>query len=114
MFYVGQKVVAIKNHSQMKFKKGDEFIVLGFIKPHCKCKPQLIDIGIYTKPGMSHCDKCNTSFFDNTATWWFSSKNFAPLEEYRESYSIAIQLVQEMEQVDKQKVFNPKKETIKN
>jgi hypothetical protein len=40
------------------------------------------------------------------------ARNFAPLESYRESYSIAIELVQQMEQVDKQKIFNPKKETV--
>lgn len=43
---------------------------------------------------------------------WFRASRFAPVETFRESYSIAIQLVQELEQVDKQKVFNPKKEPV--
>lgn len=107
MFYIGQKVVAIKDHSQGRFKEGDEFTVLNVMQAYCKCTPQMIDIGFGLK-GNLHCQKCNRDG-GHSNTHWFACQMFAPLESYRESFSIAMELVQEMEQVDKQKVFNPKK-----
>lgn len=112
MFYVGQKVVAIRDHSIGKYKKGDEFIVLNVKDCNCKCNYALIDIGFSAISIIDECNLCGLRKVNKDNIWWFGSKNFAPLESYRESYSIAIQLVQEMEQVDKQKVFNPKKETV--
>jgi len=111
MFYVGQKVVAIRDHSQKLFKKGQEFIVLNVKEPFCKCGIQQVDIGIPSPVCITICHDCCKEF-QNNGIAWFCNTSFAPLETYRESYSIAIELVQQMEQVDKQKIFNPKKETV--
>lgn len=108
MFYVGQKVVAIKNHSQGRFKKGDEFIVKNIMDNFCKCCDTIVDVGHSGIYGDIKCNTCGAigmaSFVD-----WYKSSCFAPLETYGETYSIAIQLIQELEQVDKQKIFNPEK-----
>lgn len=110
MFYIGQKIVAIRNHSQGVFKEGDEFTVLNVMEAYCKCTAQLVDIG-FSLQGRLYCNKCRLDGgYSNIH--FFGSENFAPLENYSNSFSIAMELVQEMEQVDKQKVFNPKKETV--
>lgn len=45
-FYVGQKVVAIRNHSQGRFKIGDTFTVLANITNTCCNIPYLVDVGL--------------------------------------------------------------------
>jgi len=113
MFYVGQKIVAIKDHSEFAFKKGDEFIVLDIKLTPC-CKEQILDIGKTKGSDYSYCVKCDNLYRDWSNVWAFKHYMFAPLEEYSDSMSIAMQLVQEIDQTDKQKVFNPKRETVEN
>lgn len=110
MFYIGQKIVAIRDHSAGLFKKGQEFTVLNLKESTCMCKDDLIDIGIKSPCGISYCRICEKETYSDI--WWIKSRCFAPLETYGESYSIAIELVQELQQVDKQKIYNPKKVEI--
>ena len=114
MFYIGQNVVAIRDHKFGLFKEGDKFTVLNIKKSFCGCCSQLIDIGKERKfdSDIFYCSICEKESAISGLIAWFGSYNFAPLETYRESYSIAIELVQELEQVDKQKIFNPKKVEI--
>lgn len=76
-FYVGQKVVAVTNHSQGKFKTGDEFTVLG-VMGAC-CIDWLIDVGVPTdKEGKCHvCE----STFENDGHHWFAHYCFAPKQQ---------------------------------
>jgi len=115
MFYVGQKVVAIKNHSEGVFKKGDTYVVEELIQ--CVCGILYLSIGIIFQTPMHlqkpKCTKCGHKYPPQKHLF-HDSKNFAPLEEYSDSMSIAMQLVQEIDQTDKQKIFNPKRETVKN
>lgn len=71
-FYIGQKIVAIKDQSQGIFKKGDEFTVLSIKK--C-CKYTLIDIGIKWGIQSTICN-CGNDYHGN----WFSDLSFAPIE----------------------------------
>jgi len=78
-FYVGQEVVAIKDHSQGRFKKGQEFVILG-IKKGCKHYPLLIDIGVKESVMYeSHCNECSHKIFDNIL--WFCASCFTPKQQ---------------------------------
>lgn len=70
-FYIGQKVVAIKDHSQGIFKKGDEFTVLGI--GEC-CNTGLVNINIECVSNLKcECGKIHIGS-------WFDSVCFAPIE----------------------------------
>lgn len=71
-FYIGQKIVAIKDHSQGIFKKGDEFVVLGLSE--C-CKRPLVNIIANTKKTKSECG-CGNIFLGH----WFYESMFLPIE----------------------------------
>lgn len=113
MFYVGQKVVKLESHRI--YKKGDTAIVTAMANcAHCGELHLSLDkdSGGTEEDSVIECTDCNKEIKSLPFNKWVSAARYwAPIEEYRESYSIAIQLVQEMEQVDKAKVVNPKKET---
>jgi len=109
MFYVGQKVVALRSHEESGLVKDNIYTISQTFT--CSCGKEFVAWGAKSNV---HKDICDVCYCDVPIYYEYFGgfKNFAPLESYRESYSIAIHLVQEMEQVDKQKVFNPKKETV--
>lgn len=84
-WYIGQEIVAIKNHVDGEFKIGDTFIVRGLRSSVCKCKSIDIDISKSPHPkykrGVARCSKCNTVFNDSDEIYWFSQYSFAPLDE---------------------------------
>jgi len=74
-FFVGQEVVAIKDHSQGNFKKGNEFVIRG-IKEDC-CLITL-DVGIKTDKTFMNCRFCgNRKENDN----YYDSNCFSPKQE---------------------------------
>lgn len=78
-FYVGQKVVATKNHPLGAFKKDDKFTILQISK---KCCSWNVTIGI-TMPNLtSECRKCGRIWFSD-GQWWFLSEWFAPIKEQK-------------------------------
>ena len=112
MFYIGQKVVCI-DPKIGELVKGREYIIDGIF--NCdKCGLIGISVGIISDNPSNHI-YCGNRGHARKATAheamyeYYRESRFAPIESYRESFSIAMELVQEMEQVDKQKVFNPKK-----
>lgn len=78
-FYIGQKIVAIKDHSQGKFKKGDEFTVFGFGNT-CSCGVICIDIGIKTVNSDLRCTTCGVVDTNLTGIHYFNETSFAPIE----------------------------------
>ena len=75
-FYIGQKVVAIKDHSQGMFKKGDEFTILDITKRCCR---SLVDIGIKSIYETAICIDCRT-VVKATPNALFTESCFAPIE----------------------------------
>lgn len=76
-FYVGQKVIAVRSHSQGVFNKGDVFTVTGVIR---KCCGWNVSIGIpSTKPSW-HCGICDRSHHSETE-WFFSQRMFTTAQE---------------------------------
>lgn len=114
MFYIGQKVVCVK--SAKGIKKGVTYTVTEICNcSNCGLEAVCVGEKEDEQGKIGECASCHN-------TYWlrgiereeisYKPSRFAPLETYRESYSIAIELVQQMEQVDKQKIFNPKKVEI--
>lgn len=58
-WYIGQPIVAIINHSQGVFKKGDEFIIRGLKTSPCNCKNVIIDIGFITNKTIQRYCECH-------------------------------------------------------
>src|SRR5690606_41981352 len=77
-FYIGQEVVAIENHSQGRYKKGDHFRVLGLKLNRC-CNHWVIDVGIKTNHSIMECI-CRVWFTDLSGIAWFSHEAFAPVQ----------------------------------
>lgn len=80
LFYVGQKVVAIKDHSQWSFKKGDEFVVRGIKPKPCGCAGWDINIGISNTRDYStiYCSLCGIK-----RSWdgYYCASCFAPIQQ---------------------------------
>lgn len=101
MFYVGQKVVCIDDsnieiiYGEVTPVKGETYTVREIYDNDCVRLLEVVNKPYPYSAGFMECA--------------FLMKRFAPLETYGETYSIAIQLIQELEQVDKQKIFNPEK-----
>ena len=72
-WYIGQPIVAIKNHRHGRFKKGQEFIIMGLTQKQCCDKIILIDIGVGIT---THCSTCGSS----SGFAGYSSNLFAPLD----------------------------------
>lgn len=87
-FYVGQEIVAIRDHSQGAFKKGDEFKVTSIKKSLCGCNLWLVTIGILapTKPA-TKCRRCG-AITGYHVEWLFGTDNFAPKIEIGEFVSM--------------------------
>jgi hypothetical protein len=73
-FYIGQEIIAIKNHSQGFFKKGDEFIVTGIIKTCCSFS---VSVGITATTDEGQCMRCGAIYKLNSESL-FNSHCFAP------------------------------------
>lgn len=79
-FYVGQEVVAIKDHSQGVYKKGDEFVIQGIKKTCCNC---CLDIGMSYFGDMT-CTKCGNDY-DAFGVTWFNQSSFSPKQQLSET-----------------------------
>ena len=80
-WYIGQPIVAIKNHPQGAFTKGQEFVIKSLRTSSCKCNEIEIDIGMTEE--VAHTlsrSGCGQVVLDKRSTWWFSDKRFAPLD----------------------------------
>lgn len=76
-FYVGQKIIAIRDHSQGVFKKGDKFIVKGLGK---ECCHNIVDIGVNTQKPKFRCSCGNTGIKTHNKSM-FAEECFKPLQE---------------------------------
>lgn len=77
-WYIGQEIVAIVDHSQGKFKKGDVFTIKGLRNPPCGCTIQ-IDVGIKGIYKYDRCTTCDNRHLSN-GIHWFKENCFAPLD----------------------------------
>jgi len=91
-FKIGQRVVAVKDHSQGEFKKGDEFIVDGF--SCCEnCGKQRINLLGFDSPTTIRC-KNGCDHIGSYKRIEFSKYLFAPLQSFGDH--IAETIIQEL------------------
>jgi hypothetical protein len=79
-FEIGMQVIAIKDHSQGKFRKGDTFLVKDLTMCLCKCHTLLLDVGIFKGGTRNGCTKCDI-YLPDRDTLFFSSDMFIPIQE---------------------------------
>lgn len=92
MWYIGQRIVAVKDHPSKDFKKGDEFTALG-IKADC-CDPG-VSILIHLPNVITKCPKCGHLNDDS----WLYEEYFSPLQSFGEEVTerISNEIGQEVE-----------------
>lgn len=78
-FYVGQDVVAIRDHSQGKFKEGEVFPIKGLKNGCCEGSSLHIDIGVFRIGNIAQCPRCYSILESDII--WFNSISFRPLDE---------------------------------
>lgn len=76
-FYVGQKVVAVLNHSQGAFTSGQEFVIESVEKYCCKW---LVTVGIKSPAILFNCT-CGKTYSKNTGLHEFCSTAFKAIDE---------------------------------
>lgn len=77
-FYVGQDIVAIRNHSNGMFKEGDVFHIKGLKQGCCERGKLKIDIGHYLEDTHTFCTHCKRK--NNPGIQWYNSDSFKPLD----------------------------------
>lgn len=88
-FKVGQKIVAIKDHAEGYFKKGDIFTVLETEKTCC-----VNSVRIFTSKNISGGMSCYCGKVHKTNMYFFDEKRFVRFTEMSEmSYNEAIEMV---------------------
>lgn len=84
-WYIGQRIVAIKDHSQVYFKRGDEFQINGLRMAPCGCGKVEIDIGLSDdRVDGVICVKCGKGSI-YTGALFYHECCFAPLEHIEEA-----------------------------
>jgi len=78
MWYIGQPVVVIKDHSLGTFKKGQEFTIHGIKNSFCRCNENIINVGISTRHIHISCKYCGIKRLNDG---FYSEKLFAPLDQ---------------------------------
>lgn len=83
-FYIGQEIVAIRDHSRGVFKNGDEFVIEGIEQGCCGIN---LNIGIPADRPMWYCSGCNVTGLNIDGVYWFDSRCFAPKHTFGEEVS---------------------------
>lgn len=89
MFEVGKKVIAIRDHSEKDFKKGDIFDLIGIKKSPCGCGNILLNINYKNSYYLFlHCLKCGNRFSITDEYLWFESSSFAPYDDSLSEHTV--------------------------
>lgn len=92
-FFIGQKIVAVKDHSLRKFKKGDVFTVLDTKKMCCIPSVRINTNFVDNLVIRTHCT-CGRSEINKHP--FYSENCFAPFQEISDmTFEEAIELVTE-------------------
>jgi len=84
----GDEIVAIKDHSQGIFKKGDVFTAIAMQRNGCGCI-FLVDIGLTSDRPFTQCPVCGTNDEKTDQVWWVSAHLFRRLLTRSEEADLA-------------------------
>lgn len=93
---VGKDVVAIRDHNQGQFKKGDIFPCIGLRPSKCKCPRPEINIGLRTTLKEQYCPICLVEW-KSEPFWWFDTKHFRALDDITPSIEEIIKEIAPLE-----------------
>lgn len=77
-YRTGDDIVAIKDHSQGVFFKGDVFTALAMKRSSCGCVI-LVDIGLKSDRPFTKCPVCDMNDEKTDTIWWVDARSFRKL-----------------------------------
>ena len=106
MFKVGQEVVCVKGFYSRLHKvgitKGKKYTITGiYICPKCGNVDVSWGATAYSDPEAYMTCHCGTNHHFGINEFTIDADHFAPIQEYGDSMSIAMELIQDMERIDK-------------
>ena len=84
----GDDIVAIKDHSQGIYKKGDVFTAEAMKRNSCGCII-LVDIGLKSDRPFTQCPVCRTNDEKTDNIWWVEARAFRKLLSRSEEEDLA-------------------------
>lgn len=87
-YRTGDDIVAIKDHSQGVFLKGDVFTALTMKRGSCGCII-LVDIGLKSDRRFTRCPVCETNDEKTDNIWWVDARAFRKLLSRSEEADLA-------------------------
>ena len=100
-YRAGDDIVAIKDHSQGVFLKGDVFTALTMKRGSCGCII-LVDIGLKSDRPFTMCPICETKEKKTDNIWWVDARSFRKLLSRSEEADLA----EVLEQVFSEELIN--------
>ena len=92
-WYIGQKILCIKNHTANTIINGQEFIVLGILPPDCACNIYALDIGYSRDCSLMSCLQCKSiQDYSKDNIHWFCETLFIPIEYLENSIFISMKV----------------------
>ena len=77
-YRTGDDIVAIKDHSQGVFLKGDVFTAMAMKRNGCGCIV-LVDIGLKSDRPFTKCPVCDMNDEKTDPIWWVDARSFRKL-----------------------------------
>jgi len=96
-YRTGDDIVAIKDHSQGVFLKGDVFTALAMQRNSCGCII-LVDIGLKSDRPFTMCPVCEMKDEKTDKIWWVDARSFRRLLSRSEEREIQEFLLETLEQ----------------
>jgi hypothetical protein len=87
-YRAGDDIVAIKDHSQGIFKKGDVFTAVAMQRNSCGCN-LVVDIGLKSDRPFTKCPVCGMNDEKTDNIWWVSAILFRRLLTRSEEEDLA-------------------------
>lgn len=90
-WYIGQDIVAVRDHSAGHFKRGDEFKIMALKNCSCNCNQICIDIGrthnLTSAHGQFYCKWCKATYPIVDKIQWYLEECFQPLDPIKDAIS---------------------------
>lgn len=87
-YRTGDDIVAIKDHSQGVFLKGDVFTALAMQRNSCGCV-FVVDIGLKSDRPFTKCPVCDMNDEKTDNIWWVDARSFRRLLSRSEEADLA-------------------------
>jgi hypothetical protein len=87
-YRTGDDIVAIKDHSQGVFLKGDVFTAIAMQRNSCGCII-LVDIGLKSDRPFTKCPACDMNDEKTDNVWWVDARAFRKLLTKAEETDLA-------------------------